>query len=142
MSVFFTMLLLLAQATPPGLEQIRADPSPEHRARLAIDFAGMSERNAEAAYSRGDLPAVAIELKNMQAAIELAQQAFVQSGKSPQRHPGPYKVAELRTQEILVRLGDLQRRMDDEERALVEGPKAKVQEIHDAWFDGIMGKKK
>jgi hypothetical protein len=32
--------------------------------------------------------------------------------------------------------------MDADERHLVEGPRAKIQEIHDAWFEGIMGKKR
>jgi len=32
--------------------------------------------------------------------------------------------------------------MDSDERNILEGPKMIVQEIHDAWFEGIMGKKK
>jgi hypothetical protein len=32
--------------------------------------------------------------------------------------------------------------MDDSERPLLEGPKNKVQQVHDAWFDAIMEKKK
>jgi hypothetical protein len=142
MTAIFTILLLLAQSTPLSLDQIRAEASPEHRAKLAIDFAVGSERNAEVAYSKGDLPGVVAELKNMQTAVELAQQSFLQTGRTPQRHPGPYKSAELRTQEILVRLSDLEKRMDADERSAIEAPKAKVQEIHDIWFDGIMSKKK
>jgi hypothetical protein len=124
MTALFTILLLLAQPVPANLDQIRADTNLEHRARAAVDFA------------------VAAERKAMETAVEVARDAFVQTGKPPQRHAGPYKTAELRTQEMLVRLGDLQRRMDADERQIVEGPRAKVQEIHDAWFEGIMGKKK
>ncbi len=58
------------------------------------------------------------------------------------RHPGPYKFGELRTEEMLVRLGDLEHKMDLDERNVLAGPKEKVQEVHDAWFDGIMSKKK
>jgi hypothetical protein len=58
------------------------------------------------------------------------------------RHPGPFKFGELKTQEMLVRLGDLERRMEPDERAAIEAPRTKVQEIHDAWFDGIMSRKK
>ena len=32
--------------------------------------------------------------------------------------------------------------MDGEEREVLAGPKAKLQEIHDLWFDGIMSKKR
>jgi hypothetical protein len=142
MTALFTILLLLAQPVPANLDQIRADTNLEHRARAAVDFAVAAERNAETAYSKGDMTAVAAELKAMETAVEVARDAFVQTGKPPQRHAGPYKTAELRTQEMLVRLGDLQRRMDADERQIVEGPRAKVQEIHDAWFEGIMGKKK
>jgi len=88
------------------------------------------------------MPAVATDLKTMQAAIEIADQALRETGKSAMRHPGPYKYGELRTQEMLVRLGDLDHRMEPDERPMLEGPRNKVQEIHDAWFDGIMSKRK
>jgi hypothetical protein len=142
MTALFTMLLLLAQPVPSSLDQLRADGNLEHRARAAVEFAALAERNAEAAYSKGDMAAVAVELKTMATAVEIARDAFVQTGKTPQRHAGPYKSAELRTQEVLIRLNDLERRMDADERHVVDGPKTKVQEIHDAWFEGIMGKKR
>jgi hypothetical protein len=141
MIAIFTTLLLLAQPVPLNLNQIRADPNQEHRAHSAIEYSVMAERNAEAAYTRGDMAAVAAELKNMVDAVELARQSLDQTGKTAMRHPGPYKFGELRTQEVLVRLGDLERKMDAEERLAVLGPKSKVQEIHDVWFDGIMRKK-
>ncbi|MDQ1469680.1 MAG: hypothetical protein QOJ99_1160 [Bryobacterales bacterium] len=142
MTAFFTVLLLLAQPAPASLGQLRAESNPEHRARQAIEFAAMSERSAESSYSKGDMAAVKAELQNMEKAVEIARDAFVQTGKTPQRHAGLYKSAELRTEEILVRLGDLEKRMDADERSVVEEPRTKVQQIHDAWFEGIMGKKR
>jgi hypothetical protein len=142
MTALFTALALLAQAAPLSLDQIRADSNPEHRAHSAIEYAIAAERSAEAAYSRSDMQGVTNELKNMADAIELARQSLDQTGKSAMRHPAPYKFGELRTQEMLVRLGDLERKMDVDERPVLVGPLAKVQEIHDAWFDGIMSKKK
>jgi hypothetical protein len=138
----FATLFLLAQAAPLSLDQIRADQNPEHRAHSAIEYAVAAERNAEAAYARGDMKIVASELKNMADAIDLANQSLEQTGKSAMRHPAPYKFGELRTQEMLVRLGDLERKMDADERPALSGAQAKVQEIHDAWFDAIMSKKK
>ena len=135
-------LFLFAQPAPLNLDQIRADPNPEHRAHSAIEYSSTAERNAETAYSKGDLAAVKTELRNMEDEVELARQSLDQTGKSPSRHPAPYKFGELRTQEMLVRLGDLERKMDADERPMIEGPKTKVQEIHDAWFDGIMSKKR
>ena len=142
MIVIFTILLFLAQPAPLNLDQIRTDSNLEHRAHSAIEYSAMAERNAEAAYTRGEIAAVAAELKNMVDAVELARQSLDQTGKTAMRHPGPYKFGELRTQEMLVRLGDLERKMDAEERSVVVEPKSKVQEIHDVWFEGIMSKKK
>jgi hypothetical protein len=142
MMALLTIALFFVQQAPAGLDQIRADANPEHRAKSAVDFAASAERAAETAYSKGDMAQVAAELKDMATGVEIAQQALDQTGKSPMRHPGPFKAGELKTEEILIRLGDLEHKMDADERAVIEGPKAKVQEIHDAWFDGIMSRRK
>ena len=81
-------------------------------------------------------------LKDMVDSVELARDSFVASGKRPGRSPGPYKFAEMHSSELLIRLNDLEERMDAAERDAVDGAKMKVQEIHDFWFDGIMGKSK
>jgi hypothetical protein len=138
----FTFVLLFASPAPLSLDQVKADPNPDHRAKAAIDYSALAEKNAEAAYARGDMQSVAAELKNVEESFEAAQDAFAASGKTPGRNPSPYKYAELRSRELLIRLSDLERRMDVGERELIAGVKEKVQEIHDAWFEGIMGKKK
>ena len=57
--------------------------------------------------------------------------------------PGLSKYAETAcSRELLIRLSDLERRMDLDERGLIAGVKTKVQDIHDAWFEGIMGRAK
>jgi hypothetical protein len=142
MTVLGIILLLFAQAAPASLDQIRAEPNLEHRAHLAIEFGATAERSAEAAYSKGDMAGVETELKTMAAAIELAQKSLQQTGKSAMRHPGPFKFGELRTEDMLVRLNDLDKKMEPDERQVLEAPRAKVQEIHDHWFDELMSKKK
>jgi hypothetical protein len=144
----FLLLLLwappLPAAPPPlvSLDQVKAEPNAEHRARLAVDYAAIAEKNAEAAYAKGDLEATAAELKNVQQSFEAAEDAFTASHKTPGRNPGPYKYAEMRSRELLIRLNDLEHRMDSGEREMIAGVKSKVQEIHDAWFEGIMGRTK
>ena len=142
MTALIPIFVLFAQAVSPGLDQIRADQNLEHRAKLAIDFAAAAEKAAEDAYAKSDMKAVAAELQRMVAAAEVAKEALDQTGKSPMRHPGPFKSGELRTEQILIRLGDLEHKLDADERSVIEGPKVKLQEIHDAWFDGIMSRKK
>jgi hypothetical protein len=136
------VFLFAAQPAPASLDQVRAEPNAEHRARLAVDYAAFAEKNAETAYAKGDLDTVAAELKNVGESLEVAQEAFVASHKTPGRNPGPYKYAEMRSRELLIRLSDLERRMDADERGVVAGLKARVQELHDTWFEGIMGRAK
>lgn len=142
MTPLFTLLILLAAPAPSSLDQVKAQPNPEHRARAAMDYASVAERNAEAAYSRGEMRKVEAELRNMQQSLDLAQDSLTASGKTPGRNPGLYKYAEMHSRELLIRLGDLEQKMDVSERPPVETVKQKVQEMHDAWFDGIMGRKR
>lgn len=141
MTLLFTLFILLAAPAPSSLDQVKAESNPEHRAKAAIEYASVAERNAEAAYSRGDMKSVEAELSNMQQSLDLAQDSLTASGKTPGRNPGPYKYAEMHSRELLIRLGDLEQKMDAAERPPVETARAKVQQMHDAWFDGIMGRK-
>lgn len=142
MTPVFTLLILLAAPGPSSLDQVKAEPNLEHRAKAAIDYASVAERNAEAAYSRGEMQKVEAELGIMQQSLDLAQDSLAASGKTPGRNPGLYKYAELHSRELLIRLGDLEQKMDVSERPPVDKVKEKVQEMHDAWFDGIMGRKR
>ena len=142
MTPLLALFLLLAPPAPLSLDQVKADPNPDHRAKAAIDYASVAERNAEAAYAAGEMRNVEAELKNVEESMEAAQEAFVASRKTPGRNPSPYKYAELRSRELLIRLGDLEQKMDISERTVIAGVRAKVLEMHDAWFEGIMGRKK
>jgi|SRR5579883_320888 hypothetical protein len=142
MTASLAVLLLLMAQTPPTLDQVRTESNPEHRARDAVEFAAVAERQAEAAYDKGDTDGVRSDLKTMEDAVELARQSLDAAGKNAIRHPGPYKFAETRSHELLQRLNDFEHRMDESERPVIEGPKNKVQQIHDAWFEAIMEKKK
>lgn len=138
----FTLLLLLSQAAPVSLDQVKAEPNPEHRARMAVEYAEQAERNAEAAYTKGDAAETSADLKDIEESFDTAQKAFAASHKTPGRNPGIYKFAEMRSRELLIRLSDLERRMDLGETNMISRVKARVQEIHDAWFEGIMGRGK
>lgn len=138
----FTLFLLLAAPPPTSLDQVKAEPNPERRARAAIDYATYAEKNVEAGFDKGNMPYLEAELKNLEAAFQLAQEAFTASGKTAGRNPGPFKYAEVHSRELLIRLGDLEQRMDAGDRESIDRVKARIQEIHDAWFEGIMGKKR
>lgn len=142
MTLLYPVLVFFAALVPLTLDQVRADPNPEHRAKAAVDYAALAERAAESANDNGDDARLAAEIKNMVAAMELARDSFTAAGKTPVRQPGSFKSVELRSHDILHRLADLQQKMDIDHKRILDGPIMKIQEIHDAWFDGIMGKKK
>ena len=140
--LLLSLFLMFAAPPPASLDHVKADPNPEHRARLAIDYAAVAEKSAEAAYDKGDMKAVAAQLKNVADSFDLAKASFEAAHKTPGRNPGPFKYAELHSRELLIRLSDLEQKMDISERPPVADVKTKVQELHDAWFEGIMGRKK
>jgi hypothetical protein len=119
-----------------------SDPNGERRARAALETAATAERSAETAYENADLDGVKSRLKAMADNIQTADESLKASGKTPRRNPTPYKFAEQRSHELLIRLADLEHRMDASEREIVADPKSRVQEIHDAWLEGIMSKKR
>jgi hypothetical protein len=137
------LAVVLAFAPPPtSLDQVKAYPNPQHRARAAVDYAAVAEKNAESAYAGGDIKRMTAELKTVVDSLEIARQSFAASGKSPGRDPGPYKYAEMHSRDLLIRLSDLEQKMDISERDSIQEAKTKAQELHDAWFEGIMGRKK
>ncbi len=142
MILLVTLFLLLASPPPTSLAQVRAEPNPERRAKAAIDYAVVAERNAEAAYDKGEMKSVQAELMNVEESFTAAQDAFDAAHKTPGRNPGPFKYAEMHSRELLIRLGDLEQKMDVADRTTLTEVKAKVQQLHDNWFEGIMGRKK
>jgi hypothetical protein len=134
-STTFLLLFLLFAAPPPAnLDQVKAEPNAERRARLAIDFAAACEKIAEADYEKGDLNGTGAQLKTMTESVDLAKSSLIASGRTPGRNQ--------KSQEILTRLRDLGQRMDAEEREMIAAPRARIQETHDEWFEGIMGGKR
>jgi hypothetical protein len=142
MMILATVLFFLAAQAPVSLDQVKSEANPERRARLAVDYAAVAEKQAETAYDDGDMKQVHGHLQDVVDSITLARDSFVASGRKPGRSPRPYKYAEMHSQEILIRLHDLEEKMDVSERPDVEGARIKIQEIHDSWFDGIMGRSK
>jgi hypothetical protein len=135
-------LLFFLAVGPVTLDQVRSDPNAEHRAKAAVDFAAIQERAAEQANDSGDEASLKSYISNVVGAMEVARDSFAAAGKTPSRQPGSFKSVELKSHDILHRMTDLRDRLDLDLKPFLDGPIMKIQEIHDAWFDGIMGKKK
>jgi hypothetical protein len=145
----FTVFLLaigtvLGQASPPDddLARVEAEPNLEKRAHAALDNADDALKQAREAYAKGDDGAATARLDEVQRSVELADSALKQTGKNPSRSPKHFKQAEMRTRDLLRKLDGFRDQMSVADRASAERVVEAVQKIHDAWLDGIMGKKK
>jgi len=136
----------LAQpAAPPAedeLSRVEAEPNLEKRAHAALDNADDALRRAREAYTKGDDATTNARLDEVEKSVELADTALKQTGKNPSRSPKHFKQAEMRSRDLLRRLDGFREQMSVSDRAAAERVVEVVQKIHDAWLDGIMGKKK
>ncbi|HLN01904.1 MAG TPA: hypothetical protein VK335_21620 [Bryobacteraceae bacterium] len=134
----------VGQPAPPDddLARVEAEPNLEKRAHAALDNADDALRQAREAYAKGDDGAATARLDEVQRSVELADSALKQTGKNPSRSPKHFKQAEMRTRDLLRKLDGFRDQMSVVDRASAERVVEAVQKIHDAWLDGIMGKKK
>ncbi len=146
---FTIFLLAIATAlgqepSPPqeDLTRIEAEPNLEKRAQFALDNAGEALKQAREAYAKGEDASANARLDEVQRSVELADAALKQTGKNPSRSPKHFKQAELRSRDLLRKLDSFRDQMSVADRAVAERVVEAVQKIHDAWLDGIMGKKK
>ncbi len=134
--------LLAGAGLGADLSAALAEPNLEKRSRKALENAERALQAARQAYQRGDLEAVRAGLAELQESVELADRSLKQTGKNPVRSPKHFKHAEIKTRELLRRLGHFRDRMSFEDRPLIEPVRQALQAIHEDLLLGIMGKKK
>ncbi|HEY3839911.1 MAG TPA: hypothetical protein VGL72_25240 [Bryobacteraceae bacterium] len=120
------------------LQPAKNEPNLEKRSRLALTNADTAISEAREAYNAQDMKTTVARLAEVRESVELAQAALAATGKKPGRSPGPYKFAETKSRELLRRLEGLKQEMDAADREMIEPVQNRVQEIHDAWLDGIL----
>jgi hypothetical protein len=130
--------VLLTGLAGADLQLAKNEPNLEKRSRLALGNGDQAISEAREAYGKGEMKTVESRLAEVRESVELAQTALAATGKKPGRSPGPYKYAETKSRELLKRLEGLKQEMDSSERPMVEPVQNRVQEIHDAWLDGIL----
>jgi hypothetical protein len=136
------LLLVLAVAARAELPQIEAEPNAEKRSKLALDNAAQALKLARDAYDAGDLEKTRGLLNEVKESVELADTSLKRSGKKASRSPKYFKIAELKTSELLRRLESFDQDMNFGDRPILEPVKTTVQQVHDGILDAIMGKGK
>lgn len=135
------LVCFLSCAARAGIAEIKSEPNLEKRARLALAHAETALAEAKAAYAKGDLNGTAASLEEMQQSVEMAQDSLMETGKDARKRSKPFKDGESKTRELLRHIDALENAMDIDDRKAIDGPKAKVLQVHDAWLLGVMGDK-
>ncbi len=130
--------LLTVYSAMAGLPEVRSEPNPERRAKLALENADAALTAARDAYAKQDNSLTAASLKELEDSVELARQSLEETGKDPRRRPKAFKYGESHTRELIRRLDSLENVMDIDDRKLLEPAKNKLREVNEAWLLGIM----
>ena len=138
----FLLLLTAMAALPANLSTVRAEPNFEKRCRLALDNADAAYAQSRADFEAGRTEAAQADLKEMQQSVELAKDALEQTHQNPSRKPKNFKYAETRSRDLLRKLKGWEDSIDSTDRPMVEAVRNRIQEVHDEWLTGIMGKKR
>ena len=121
-----------------GLDQARSEPNLEKRSGLAMDNAVAALKEAREAYKTGDLETVKGKAAEVEESVDLAYASLQQTKKDPRRSPKWFKRAEIESRDLLRSLESLEHDMSFTDRAILEKPKAKVEQVHDDLLTGLM----
>jgi len=132
-------LIVLVSASWCGdLQQARAEPNLEKRARLALENAATRLQAAREAYQKDDTAGVSANAAELQESVDLAFTSLNETHKDPRRSPKWFKYAEIQTRDLLRKLDTFQRDMSFQDRGLLEKVKEDVQQVHDKLLLGLM----
>ena len=135
-------LAIPAAAWSANLAMVKAEPNFEKRSRLALENADTAYLRSRADFDAGKLEATAADLQEVQQSVELAREALIETHQNPGRKPKNFKYAETRTRDLLRKLKGWQESVDSTDRPMIESVRNRIQEVHDEWLTGIMGKKR
>jgi hypothetical protein len=132
-------LVVLASAAWCGdLQQVRAEPNLEKRARLALENAAARLQSAREAYQKDDTAAVSANAAELQESVDLAFASLSETHKDPRKSPKWFKYAEIQTRDLLRKIDTFQRDMSYQDRPLLDKVKEDVQQVHDKLLLGLM----
>lgn len=137
--VAVTLLYCGGIAASADLSAVRAESNLQKRSDRALDYAADVVKTLDKAYHTGGLARTQELLAEIRESVELAYTALKESGRNPRRHPKYFKRAELKTRDLLKRLGDFEDRMAFDDREKLAPLRAYVQKVHDEILKGVLG---
>jgi hypothetical protein len=134
--------LALALAAASGLDAVKAEPNLERRSELALTYAGEVLTNLRTDLETKEWAAVAPEIEEFRAAVDLSFAALKATGKNARRNPKYFKRAELKLRELGRRLRGLQVFLAVDDRPKMDEVIAYVEKLQDDLVEMTMGVRK
>jgi hypothetical protein len=131
-------MVVSAAAWCADLQQVRAEPNLEKRAKLALDNAGAQLEAARAAYQKDDTTGVTAAATEMQESVDLAFSSLNDTHKDPRRSPKWFKYAEIQTRNLLRKLDTFQHDMSFQDRPMLDKVREDIQQVHEKLLLGLM----
>jgi len=131
-------ILCSASAWGGDLQQARAEPNLERRAKLALTNASSELEAARAAYEKDDTKAVSTAASEIQESVDLAYASLTDTHKDPRRSPKWFKYAEIQTRNLLRKLDTFQSDMSFQDRPMLDKVKQDIQQVHEKLLLGLM----
>lgn len=122
------------------LAGVKAERMPERRAERALANALTAVAETREKYDAGNEAGWKAALAETLDSVELARQSLAETGKEPRKSKA-HKLAELKTRELVRRLGQLAEHFAFEDRPAAEKVRDRVQQIHDELLDGVLAPK-
>ncbi len=136
-------IVLVGSVLRADLQQIKGEPNLGKRSALALDNAFNALTQARDAYNKGENAKVESFATEIRESVDLAETSLHETGKNPRKSPKWFKRAEGSTRDLLRRLDSFEQSMDLADRPLIDGVKARVQQVHDDLLLGVLeGKEK
>jgi hypothetical protein len=120
------------------LAAVKAEPNLEKRAEKALVYAGEMVTAMRGELDRNDVEKIQTQLKDFEAAVELAVDSLKATGKNARRSPKHFKKTELRLRELLRRLETLRQDMSLDDRPVLDGVKAQVEKRIDELVEATL----
>ncbi len=137
-AVAIVWILISGAAWCGDLDQARAEPNLEKRARLALENASSELEAARSAYEKDNMAAVSAAAAQLQESVDLAFTSLNDTHKDPRKSPKWFKYAEIQTRNLLRKLDTFQHDMSFQDRPMLDKAKDDIQQVHEKLLLGLM----
>jgi phosphoenolpyruvate-protein kinase (PTS system EI component) len=120
------------------LSTVKTEPKLEKRSELALQYANTALDSAKTAYQEGRFEKTQAHLAEVKAAVTLAHDSLLATGKNPRKSSGMFKNAEKATRALLRRLTGFKDSMSVVDHPVLEPVLENVKDVHDQLLTGIM----